>query len=118
MVKLQKTFDILLKLLFYVITSAVIYMLVLKLTNHSPLLETVIAGAVIAIVVKLFDIHHTLGRNEEQLKMHMEITKHTFTRVWNEFSEIKKEVKKIDHIEHKIDSLDHRLERIEKKLGA
>lgn len=99
--------DLAMRWIGYGIMLLVIYMLILKLTNHSPLLETVTGGMIIAVLINI-------GRTEN----HMETTKKTFTRIRYELDEIKKEVRKIDVLEKKIDFVDTRLARIEQKLGA
>lgn len=122
MVSLAKVVDIFTRWIVYIIALIVIYMLILKLTNHSPLLETVVSGGVILLAGIMYKIGNRLSCIETLLETHIETTKNTFSRVWHEIDCIKRDTNetkvKINNIEHRMESIDTRLARIEQKLGV
>ncbi len=129
MVKVEKYVMLTLRWLVYLITILVIYMLILKLTNHRPLLETVVTGGVIAMIIELYKIQYRLGKIDTQVKNHTEMTRLTFNKVWQEFDRTNRKIELMDEkiplveirlskVEMKLDHIDERLARIEGKLGT
>ncbi len=125
MVTLNKCIDISVQWLIYILSAIVIYMLILKLTDHSPIFEAVIATGLGIIAGIIYKQGNRLSRIEALMETHIALTKNTFGRIWHELDEIKREVKRIPLIEERLrnmekrlDSTDGRLARIERKLGA
>lgn len=129
MVSFAKWTEITTRWIIYIISILIIYMLILKLTNHSPLFETIVAGGVGFLIVNTFKMENRFGKIEN----HMEVTKRTFGRIGHELDEIKKEVngtknevkrieimldERMKHVDRRMDHLEMRLDRIEQKLGA
>ncbi|GEM_PF-4650835 len=125
MVSLAKWVDMITRWAIYAISILVIYMLILKLTNHSPLFETIIAGGVGFLIVNTFKVENRFGKMEN----HMETTKRTFAKIGQEFDKMNARIDSVNdrlhHIENKVDRMDERmngmdgrLARIERKLGA
>jgi len=125
MVSLAKWVDIGTRWVMYGMLLLVIYMLILKLTNHSPLLEIVIAGLVIQLLMKNSKIDNQLGRIEN----YMETSKRTFTKIGQEFEKVNTRIdsvndrlhaieNKVDRMDERMNGMDSRLARIEHKLGA
>lgn len=75
-------------LLIWVLSIIVIYWIILKLTNHSPTIEQIIAGFGGIISTFMFHHHYKLGRLDEFKKQ----TEKEFERTHNKLDKIDSEI--------------------------
>ena len=92
--------SLVIKIITIIVVLISIYMIILKLTNHSPALDTIIAGIIIAIVGVLFDIFKFRGKVENYIKSSDERFVRIETkidRIELDATELKSDIKLIKH---------------------
>lgn len=82
-------FELLTKTIMWILGIIVIYMLILKITGHSPTAEAVIIAFTGIIVTNLLFLNYKIGRHEEKFNNIRKDIKESFERIKADLEVIK-----------------------------
>lgn len=110
---MNKIINIILSTIGFFVGMIIIFMILLKLTNHSPTIEQIILTITSLIAVMVYRMKFQLGKFTE----FMENTKDSITNLKDEIKEIKQEFKQLNNkIDNKFEKLEDKFNNIDKQL--
>ena len=91
---LKKFIETLATVIFYLFLFWFIYQILLKLTGHSPTVETILATGLGTVIAFLLAATLKIGEFMGQTRSFMENTKESFRRIREDMKELNQKIKK------------------------